>query len=154
MPPEPEQPALPSAEVRELLGKQVDRYQAVITRLSHSGVQVKTWCVTAEAAVIAIAANSDLPELLLVGLVTLVTFCLLDAYYLSLERHFRAASDDLIERVAREEATVVWTELFRIEGPGGTRDWARVIACASSLAISPFYASVAVLLLVGFAVIA
>lgn len=148
----PELAALPSAEGRELLGKQVDRYQAVITRLAHSSGQVKTWCVTAEAAVIAVAANSDLPELLLVGLVTLVTFCLLDAYYLSLERHFRAASDGLIERMARGETTVPWMDLFRIEGPGGTRDWARVIACASSLAISPFYISVAVLLVVGFAV--
>ena len=152
MPPEAEPAGFPSPEVCELLGKQIDRYQAVITRLANSGVQVKTWCVTAEAAVIAVAANSDLPELLLVGLAGLVTFCLLDAYYLSLERHFRDAADELIECVARDEAAVDWPRLFRIEGPAGTRDWRRVVSCASSLAISPFYASVALLLLVGFAV--
>lgn len=148
MPPEGGTEDLPPAEIRELLGKQVDRYQAIVTRLANNGLQVKTWCVTALAAVVAIAANGDLPELLLVALVVLATFCLLDAYYLSLERHFREESARLVNRASTLSAED-WTALFQVEGPGGSRRWGRVLACASSLAISPFYVGVGLVLLVG-----
>lgn len=139
---------LPPGEIRELLGKQVDRYQAIVTRLANNSLQVKTWCVTALAAVVAIAANGDLPELLLVALVVLATFCLLEAYYLSLERHFREESPRLINR-APTLSVEDWAALFQVESPGDSRRSGRVLACASSLAISPFYVAVGLVLLVG-----
>lgn len=153
MPPEGSAGALSPAELRELLGRQVDRYQAIVTRLGNNSLQVKTWCVTALAAVVAIAANGDLPELLLVGLVVLTTFCfcLLDAYYLSLERHFRDESARLVERAPILSGDD-WQALYQIEGPSGSRSWGRILGCARSLAISPFYVGVGLLLLVGFLV--
>jgi len=126
----------------------VDRYQSVITRLANNGVQVKTWCVTALAALVALAADAGRPELLIVALAVVLTFCMLDAYYLSLERHFRQVSQQLVERVGRGEATG-WTVFFKVEGPGAERDWSRIVACAKSLAISPFYVGVGALLIVG-----
>src|SRR4051794_8305121 len=82
----------PDARSLDVLSGQLDRYQAVISRLANNQVQVKTWCVTALAALAALAVNNKEQGPLAIGLVVLCTFFFLDAYYLALERHFREES--------------------------------------------------------------
>ena len=149
MPPE-DQPPDPS--VLELLNKQLDRYQAVISRLANNQVQVKTWCVTALAALSALAVNNDQQGPLVIALVVVIAFFFLDAYYLSLERHFRGQSHRVVEEVFASGESPSWAELFRMEGPGqGQRQgWRAVRRCGGSLAVSPFYLGLLVMLALGF----
>ena len=133
----------PEPETLDLLEKQVGRYQLVIGRLSGYGVQVKTWCVTVAAAAAALAANNDKPELFVVGIVAAVGFSLLDAFALSVERHFRHASDALVDKVVAGEEPE-WPSFFKLEPPRGTRhDWRLLLKAGKSLTIAPFYGLVA-----------
>lgn len=127
----PDQGARPDAETLELLSHQVGRYQALISRLAGNSVQVKTWSVTLAAAVAALAVNNAKPALLLVAVVVLSAFGTLDAYYLSLERHFRAAAARAPQSVEDD-----WRGLFHIEAPparGRTMRWLQAISSGSIL---------------------
>jgi hypothetical protein len=135
---------LSDSDFQELVGKQLDRYQTVIARLSNAGLQVKTWCLSALAALTAVAAGGDKPEILVLSVAVLGVFGFLDAYYLSLERHFRAAQTSLAKKVTGEDTLAV-LDLVDMDAPA-PRDWTKVLQCAGSLAITPFYGAMAVLL--------
>jgi hypothetical protein len=136
----------------DLLGKQLDRYQAIISRLANNGVQVKTWCVTVVAALTGVALNTREATLLLAATLIVFAFVVLDSYYLSLERHFRKASDRLAGDFEAEELRGR-LRLLQIEGPKGGSPWGAVAACAPSLAVTPFYLGIAALVLVGALII-
>ena len=67
--------------------------QAIIARMSHYGFLLKGWGVTLIAAVLALAAQSGEPDLLLIGLFPTVVFWALDAFFLHTERNYRALYD-------------------------------------------------------------
>jgi len=133
----PESNDRPDEGTLELLAKQVDRYQAIIARLGENSVRVKTWCVTAVGALVAVALNNERPAVLLVGLALLPSFLALDAYYLSLERHFRDASSGLVGRTG---TNTVWRDLLEVDGPPTDWRWRRLTSSARSQAVWPFYA--------------
>lgn len=140
---------LPDRELLDLLERQLARHQAVISRLANNSVQVKTWCVTALAALVALATNNREPELVLVGVMLLAAFFVLDSYYLVLERHFRRESARLVDDVAADSLDD-WRALLRVEGPGlSGAQWRPIASCWKSLAVSPFYVGLGALLLVG-----
>ena len=64
--------------------------QAVVTRMSHYGFLLKGWGVTLIAALLALAAESSKPDLLLIGLFPALVFWALDAFFLRTERNYRA----------------------------------------------------------------
>lgn len=64
--------------------------QAVITRVLHYGFLLKGWGVTLIAAILALAAGSGKPDLLLIGLFPTLVFWTLDAFFLHTERNYRA----------------------------------------------------------------
>lgn len=142
----PEQEDRPDPETLDLLSKQVDRYQAVISRLAGNSLQAKTWSVTLAAALAAVAVNNDQPGILFVAAVALLAFGGLDAYYLSLERHFRDASKG---SVARGGSSGDWRSLFVVEAPSEERQGARMREALASSATYAFYGPLALLLLVG-----
>jgi hypothetical protein len=86
------------AGVREALGKQVDRYQAVVARLATTSQQLRTVCVTVDTAVAALAASSHRGSLFGVAIAATVALAVLDSYYLALERCARAAQNDLVRQ--------------------------------------------------------
>ena len=112
----------------ELLENQLNRYQAIISRLAGNSVQVKTWAFTATAALAALAIDQDEVALWVVSLVLLAAFFYLDAYYLALEQHFRATSNSLAEDGSRRES-IELSRLLVIERSAAT--WRRVITCGA-----------------------
>jgi hypothetical protein len=132
----------------------LDRYQAVISRLANNQVQIKTWCVTALAALAALAVNNKEQGPLAIGLVVLCTFFFLDAYYLALERHFREESWRMVDEFLWDESPVDWADVLKIEGPrrGRAETWQAIRSCGLSLAVSPFYIALATMVVVGFIV--
>jgi len=70
--------------------------QDVITRMNRNVFQLKGWCITIVAALSALAVNNGGLLLLWVAAFSTIPFCLLDAYYLLMERQFRGLYNDVV----------------------------------------------------------
>jgi len=75
--------------------KHLEFIQAVITRMNANSFQIKAWTVTIVAAFLAIYSSTKNNYFLLVPVVPVITFWLLDSYYLSQERKFRGLYNDV-----------------------------------------------------------
>ncbi|MGW3786415.1 hypothetical protein ACWD5Z_17660 [Micromonospora chokoriensis] len=84
--------------------------QSVITRLSTQSTAVKTWCVTVTAALLGFGAKADTLIVVVIAFYVIVAFAILDAYYLCLERAYRALYRDAVS-----QATASW--ILTIDGP-------------------------------------
>ncbi len=73
--------------------KHLDLISQAIGRMAESSFRVRSWCVTVVSAVIALAVERSKPSLALAGLLPIVVFLLIDAYYLGQERRFRDMYD-------------------------------------------------------------
>ena len=78
--------------------KHLELIQAVVNRLASNSFSLKGWCVTLVAAVFALASKDPYPWFFAVGLVPVLTFWGLDAYYLWQERLFRALYDKFCDQ--------------------------------------------------------
>jgi hypothetical protein len=67
--------------------------QGIVNRLADSSFKYKGWSITVASALLALAAKDGKPAFALVGLLPVVAFWFLDAYYLRQERHFRVVYD-------------------------------------------------------------
>lgn len=132
----------------ELLGKHLDRYQAIISRLAGNSVQVKTWCFTVAAALSAIAVDQREPAVFVIGAALVCAFFYLDSYYLALEKHFRDASTRLATRFANGEP-VPLTELVVVAPPHDRIKPSRILMCGASSQTASIYFVVIVGLAVG-----
>ena len=91
-----------STSTDALLMKHLEFIQAVINRMARNSFQLKAWSLTLAAALLALAANNTDHALAVIAIVPGVTFWGLDAYYLRLEKLYRALYDDV-----RETSSVV-----------------------------------------------
>jgi hypothetical protein len=74
--------------------KHLEFLQAAITRMAGNSFQMKAWSVAVASATVAFAAAKDSnPRVAVLGVVPIIAFWALDAYYLALERLFRAKYD-------------------------------------------------------------
>ena len=71
--------------------KHLEMIQAVVLRLANTSFLIKGWGLTVLAGLFAIAAGKESYRVvILIALIPLIAFAALDAYYLWLERIFRA----------------------------------------------------------------
>src|SRR5579863_791473 len=70
--------------------KYIDILEATITRLASNSFQMKGWSVGLASVIIGLTAKDSHPELAWLALIPIGAFWLLDAYYLALERLYRA----------------------------------------------------------------
>lgn len=140
-------PDLPDDRVLALLSDQLGRYDAIVTRLAGTGVQVKTWCVTTVGAVSALAVNGENSSLFAVGLAITGLFMVLDVFYLRLERRFRDGANRLVQRVANDEISHLG-EFFITNRPPRESRWTSFAALVSP-SILPFYSMTTILLVIG-----
>src|SRR3954452_24830544 len=110
-------------QTRDLLNKQLDRYGAITGRLSGHGAQTKTWCLTAIAALAALAVNNDQRAVLLVGIPLLITFLALDVFFLAVEQNFRDQAANLSRRAADD--TLTWADLTEVRPVDTPLSWKR-----------------------------
>lgn len=90
--------------------------QGVITRMSSFSAGVKNFCVTISVGIIAVAYQKQLPMLTCAAFAVVLIFCLMDTYYLSLEKRYR----ELYEQVAKRpigQAYDMSLEARRIDFP-------------------------------------
>lgn len=104
--------------------------QTAITRLAGQSTTIKGWCVTLTSALLGVSATTSTPLTGALALYVIVTFAVLDAYYLTLERAYRALYD-----TAASDATTSpsWTMTVSRPRPMG------VVSALRSPAISLLY---------------
>ena len=75
--------------------KHLEMIQNVISRMANCSFLIKGWTVTLVAAVFGLAAKDADIKYILIAYFIIPTFCLLDGYYLSQERKYRALYDKI-----------------------------------------------------------
>jgi hypothetical protein len=119
--------------------------QGIINRMAGNSGTCKTLCVTLVAAICAVAASANNPKILLISVLPVVIFCLLDIYYLSLERGFRLQYNSFVEKLHRQELSS--EDFFVIKSPDGYSRFSHCIGSFKSWSI--YIAYPGVLLVVG-----
>jgi hypothetical protein len=112
--------------------------QSVINRMAANSGACKTWCIGLVSAILIVAADKKRPELALVALLPVCLFAFLDAYYLALEKRFRASYVQFIGNVHSGAART--EDLFVIDPRFGIRRMSfDTLNAVGSMAIWPFY---------------
>jgi hypothetical protein len=64
--------------------------QSIISRLAGQSTTVKGWCITVTAALLGFGVSTATSVIALIAVYVVLAFAVLDAYYLALERAYRA----------------------------------------------------------------
>lgn len=121
--------------------------QSVISRMATNSASSKTWCITLVSAIIVIIADKGKPNYVWISVLPIGLLCLLDAYYLAVERQFRDIYNDFIRKLHFGSATV--DDVFFLAPRSGVpRTSKGILDAFSSIAVWPFYSLLAVMLLV------
>src|SRR5712692_9978631 len=73
--------------------KHLEFVQSVVSRMAGNSFLLKGWSVTLAAALFALSAKDANPRLIAIAYYPILVFWLLDGYFLSQERLFRALYD-------------------------------------------------------------
>lgn len=122
--------------------KHLEFIQSIVTRLATNSFLIKGWAITITAAIFAFEAKNPSWPLALTTFLPIISFCLLDSYFLRQERLFRCLYND----VRRKDTT---TEPFSMNiAPYQTS--VRIWNVASSRTIAAFYGPVFILAMLFF----
>lgn len=86
----------------EKIHKHLEFIQAVVIRLSTHSFVLKGWAVTLVAALFALSARDANSDYVIIAYLPVLVFWMLDAYFLSRERAFRALYDEVRARADGE----------------------------------------------------
>lgn len=100
------------AKLQNVLHKELDLIQAVITRMAQNSFKMKGWCVTLVAAIFSLAEKSEITTVSIPLSVMVLFFWALDSNYLRLEKLYRALYDVVRKRRKAED----YAELYSL-GP-------------------------------------
>jgi len=70
--------------------KYLEFLQNVITRMNSNSFLIKGWTITLVSALFALAAKDANPKFAMISYIVIPIFWMLDGYYLSIERQYRA----------------------------------------------------------------
>jgi uncharacterized membrane protein len=87
--------SLPQDKIADFRLKQLEMVQANIARMAGYGSTIKNWCITVTTAVCGFSFTIHKPGLVWLALLPVLTFALIDAQYLRVERQFRQTFDRL-----------------------------------------------------------
>lgn len=90
--------------------------QSVIQRMAGSAASCKAWAISIVSAILVVVADKGKPNLVYLAVVPTLLFFALDAYYLGLERMFRASYKDFIRKLHNK--SLVTDDLFIIKPLG------------------------------------
>ena len=124
----PEQTDSPLSETSPSVQTHLGILQSVIERMASNSTSCKTWCITLVSAILVIVADKGKPHVAFIALVPTVLFLALDAYYLALEKAFRASYADFVKKLHAGAATA--EDLCRV-APLGSHSKHQLEALAS-----------------------
>jgi uncharacterized membrane protein len=107
--------------------------QGVINRLATQSSSCKTWCLTVVGGMLGLAGSTKIADLAWLALVPVLTFMLLDAYYLACERAFRQLWDAKVERV--RAGLYELADTFEMKPSMSTSLWLKTLLSSSILPV-------------------
>ena len=115
--------------------------QSVIQRMASNSSSSKAWCITLVSAVLVIVADKGKPDYAYISFIPILLFLFLDAYYLALEKGFRNAYNEFIEKL--HKGLVSPEDLFAVTPSGKMSGlfWEAI----KSLSVWPFYLTLIVM---------
>lgn len=90
---------IPLDEKSVVVQTHIEILQNVIQRMSTNSASCKAYSITIVSAILVIVADKNKPEYSLISILPTILFLALDAYYLALEKGFRAAYEDFVKKV-------------------------------------------------------
>ena len=105
----------PEAVPMESKFKHLELIQGVISRMASNSFRLKGWAVVLVSAILILVVREDASEAALIGLVPVLVFWGLDAYFLRQERLYRALYDHV--RVMEPEAIDFSMNTGSLTGP-------------------------------------
>jgi hypothetical protein len=115
--------------------KHLEFIQAVITRLANDSFLMKGWALTVAGAFYGFAVKGTNWQLAAIGLMPVLIFWGLDAYFLRQERLFRSLYDQVRQRNERVEPL----SMNAAAHASGVASWGRTLL---SRTLAPFYGPV------------
>lgn len=109
--------------------------QSIIQRMATNSSSAKTWCITLVSAILVVVADKDKSEYALIAVIPIFLFFVLDAYYLALEKMFRASYNTFINKLHREN--IVPDDLYAVLPQGNV--FKSFFCSIASFSIWPFY---------------
>lgn len=117
--------------------------QSVIQRMAGNSASSKAWCISLVSAILVIIADKGKPNLALLAMIPTLLFFVLDAYYLALERMFRASYKHFLTKLHQRK--IVANDLFVITPRGEI--FKTTIASLFSFSVYPFYGTLLIMIL-------
>ena len=109
--------------------------QGVIQRMSTNSASCKAWCIALVSAILIVVAEKENVNLAYLALLPTFLFLVLDAYYLALERMFRASYKTFIKKL--HQGKIEADDLFVIAPQGAL--FKNVWLSIWSFSVWPFY---------------
>ena len=121
--------------------------QGVISRMASNSAACKTWCIALVTAIIVVLAEKETGKYVWISAVPIILLCLLDAYYLGLERSFCSLYNGFIGKLHGGVATV--EDIFVVAPTSGLRETLTVtLKALTSISVWPFYILLCTMLVV------
>jgi hypothetical protein len=123
--------------------------QGVIQRMASNSTSCKAWCITIVSAILVLIADKGKPELAWLALLPTFLFLALDAYYLALERAFRASYNAFVTKLHNGHIQV--EDVYSVIPKGGMSK--HQLHALSSFSVWGFYLTLFLLVLLAKAVV-
>lgn len=94
-----EQTASPLSETSPSVQAHLGILHSVIQRMASNSTSCKTWCITVVSAILVFVADKGQPIFAFIALIPTAPLLALDAYYLALEKAFRASYADFAKKL-------------------------------------------------------
>jgi hypothetical protein len=95
--------------------KRLDHLHAIIQRLATNSFTVKGWAVTVASGFLGFSVKDAKPAIAFVGLVPIIIFWIIDAYYLAGERHFRDRYNEVLKNASLGAEPIVRHAVHRAD---------------------------------------
>jgi hypothetical protein len=121
--------------------KHLEFLQNIITRMNSNSFLIKGWTVTIVSALFALSKKDTDSRLLVVAYISIITFWILDGYFLSQERQYRG----LYDKVIKIDEDLIDFSLNAKDFDKGKNTW---INCMFSNTIRLFYGILILIVLI------
>ena|SRR3989338_2295679 len=117
--------------------------QNVIQRMASNSASSKGWAIALVSALLVIVADKGKPNYFLIAIIPTVLFWALDAYYLGLERMFRASYNNFIGKL--HAGKLIADDLYAVSPTG---NMIKAFFCAVfSFSVWPLYVTLLIMML-------
>ena len=129
---------------KEMVTAHITMIQGIVTRMAKNSENCKVWCLTLLAGILGFSAQLQKPYLAWSFFIPLISFMVLDGYYLSMERELISIQKSFLEKFVNSELKK--EDLFKIDlnSRRGSLGIFSGIQCLSSPSIFIFYIMLAI----------